>query len=56
MSLEVDAQISCGYDFYLKVRFKIQYNIVRTHGLRTSNEAFFIEIQKFRAWADKLET
>ena len=24
------------------------------HGLRTPNEAFFIEIQNFWAWADKL--
>ena len=25
-----------------------------THGLRPANEAFFIEIQNFWAWADKL--
>ena len=30
------------------------YNYAYTHGLPMPNEAFFIEIQNFWAWADKL--
>ena len=42
------------YNFGKKTNLQSQLMHVLLHGLRTPNEAFFIEIQNFWAWTDKL--